>query len=224
MDQSNDKRRARGNETRFRILNSAITIIATLGLSNSTLDRVAEHAGVSRGLVVFHFKSKQKLIQEGLDYLGRLYSEGWDAVMASSEDFTTMEKILCLIDYDVRFASDNPEYLSAWAAYWGESRGSELYRQQAVPRDQRRTKELKELLAKYITEEGYEIQKLPLIIVGLNAMQFGIWVESHLDPKPDDYQTGIAAVKLFLANTFPDKPLPEIPKRQSSSISHVSER
>ncbi len=212
MDQSNDKRRARGNETRFRILNSAITIIATLGLSNSTLDRVAEHAGVSRGLVVFHFKSKQKLIQEGLDYLGRLYSEGWDAVIASSEELTTMEKILCLIDYDVRFASDNPEYLSAWAAYWGESKGSEMYREQAVPRDQRYTKELKELLAKYITEEGYEIQKLPLIIAGLNAMQFGIWVESHLDPKPDDYQTGIAAVQLFLANTFQGKPLPEIPK------------
>ena len=137
MDKSNDKRRARGDETRFRILKSVITIIATLGLSNSTLDRVAELAGVSRGLVVFHFKSKKKLIQEALDYLGRMYSEGWDAVAAGSEDFTTMEKILCLIEYDIRFIDDNPEYLSAWAAFWGESRGSVLYRQQAVPRDQR---------------------------------------------------------------------------------------
>ncbi len=214
MNKSNDKRRARGDETRFRILKSVITIIATLGLSNSTLDRVAEHAGVSRGLVVFHFKTKNNLIQEGLDYLGRIYSEGWDAVATSSGDFNTMEKILCLINYDIRFVSDNREYLSAWAAFWGESKGSVLYRQQAVPRDQRYTKELKELLAKHITEEGYEIKDLPLIITGLNAMQFGIWVESHLDPKPDDYQTGIAAVKLFLANTFPNKPLPEIPANQ----------
>jgi TetR/AcrR family transcriptional repressor of bet genes len=211
MDKSNDKRRARGDETRFRILNSVLTIIATLGLSNSTLDRVAEHAGVSRGLVVFHFKSKQKLLQEGLDYLGRMYSEGWDTLAAGSEDLTTMEKILCLIDYDIRFIRDNPEYLSAFAAFWGESKGSALYRQQAVPRDQRHAKEVKELLAKHITEEGYEIRKLPLIIAGLNAMQFGFWIESHLDPKPDDYQTGIAAMKLFLANTFPNKPLPEIP-------------
>ncbi|MCP4188633.1 MAG: TetR/AcrR family transcriptional regulator [Gammaproteobacteria bacterium] len=210
----NDKRRARGNETRSRILKSVITIIATLGLGNSTLDRVAEHAGVSRALVVFHFKSKKKLIQEGLDYLGRIYSQGWDSVAASSEDFTTMEKILCLINYDIRFVRDNREYLSVWAAFWGESKGSVLYREQAVPRDQRYTKELKELLARYITEEGYEIQNLHLIVSGLNAMQFGIWIESHLDPKPDDYQTGMAAVQLFLANTFPKKPLPEIPTIQ----------
>ncbi len=214
MKNLNDKRRARGNETRSRILKSVITIIATLGLGNSTLDRVAEHAGVSRALVVFHFKSKKKLIQEGLDYLGRIYSQGWDSVAASSEDFTTMEKILCLINYDIRFVRDNREYLSVWAAFWGESKGSVLYREQAVPRDQRYTKELKELLARYITEEGYEIQNLHLIISGLNAMQFGIWIESHLDPKPDDYQTGMAAVQLFLANTFPKKPLPEIPTIQ----------
>ncbi len=214
MKNLNDKRRARGNETRSRILKSVITIIATLGLGNSTLDRVAEHAGVSRALVVFHFKSKKKLIQEGLDYLGRIYSQGWDSVAASSEDFTTMEKILCLINYDIRFVRDNREYLSVWAAFWGESKGSVLYREQAVPRDQRYTKELKELLARYITEEGYEIQNLHLIVSGLNAMQFGIWIESHLDPKPDDYQTGMAAVQLFLANTFPKKPLPEIPTIQ----------
>ncbi len=214
MKNLNDKRRARGNETRSRILKSVITIIATLGLGNSTLDRVAEHAGVSRALVVFHFKSKKKLIQEGLDYLGRIYSQGWDSVAASSEDFTTMEKILCLINYDIRFVRDNREYLSVWAAFWGESKGSVLYREQAVPRDQRYTKELKELLARYITEEGFEIQNLHLIVSGLNAMQFGIWIESHLDPKPDDYQTGMAAVQLFLANTFPKKPLPEIPTFQ----------
>lgn len=210
LHQSNDKRRARGDETRSRILNSAITTIATSGLSNLTLDRVAEHAGVSRTLVVFHFKSKKKLIHEGLDHLGRIFSEGWDTVVANSEG-STMERILRLLDYDIRFIAENPEYLSAWAAFWGESKGSELYREQAVPRDQRYANEVEELLAKFIIDEGYEIKELPLIIAGINAMQFGFWVESHLDPKPDDYQTGIAAVRLFLAKTFPKESLPEIP-------------
>ena len=59
---SNDKRRARGDETRLRILKSTISTIGSQGLSNLTLDRVAEHAGVSRALVVFHFKSKHLLL------------------------------------------------------------------------------------------------------------------------------------------------------------------
>ena len=208
-EQNTDKRKAKGGQTRLRILKSTISTIASQGLSNLTLDRVAEHAGVSRALVVFHFKSKNELMKEGLEYLGGIYGEGWDALAKSSEG-STMAKILRLVDYDIRFPRDNPEYLSAWAAFWGESRGNTLYREQAVPRDQQRANELKELLASFIQEEGYEMQELPSIIMGLNAMQFGFWVESHLDPKADDYATGTAAIRLFLAKTFPNYPLPQL--------------
>jgi AcrR family transcriptional regulator len=203
---SNDKRRARGDETRLRILKSTISTIGSQGLSNLTLDRVAEHAGVSRALVVFHFKSKHLLIKEGLEYLGRTYSEGWDAMAANTEG-TTMERILRLIDYDLRFPSEHPEYLSAWAAFWGEARGNTLYREHAVPRDQRYANELRELLADFISDEGYPLDELPSIITGINAMQFGFWVESHLDPKVDDYHTGTAAIRLFLAKVFPNHEL-----------------
>ncbi len=201
--QLNDKRRAKGDETRQRILNSTISTIATLGLSKLTLDRVAEHAGVSRTLVVFHFKSKHMLMKEGLDYLGKMYSEGWTSV-SSDNDGSTLDKILRLIDYDFRFPYENPEYLSAWAAFWGEARGNALYREQAAPRDRRYANEVKELLAQFIKEEGYEIKELDSIIFGLNAMQFGYWVESHLDPKPDDYKTGLTTVRLFLSKIFPN--------------------
>ncbi len=207
VSQLKDKRRARGDETRSRILDSAIKVIGSLGLSNLTLDRVAEDAGVSRTLVVFHFKSKKNLTQAGLDFLGATYSEGWN-IVASGEE-RGMVKVLRLIDYDLQFVNDT-KYLSAWAVYWGESRGNELYREQAVPRDRRYENEMRNLLADYMEEEGYDLQKLPSIVAGLNMMQFGVWVESHLDPKPDDYQTGMAAVRLFLANTFPNRPLPDI--------------
>ncbi|MEM7292976.1 MAG: TetR family transcriptional regulator, partial [Pseudomonadota bacterium] len=72
---SPDKRRARGEESRKAILQAAISSIAALGLSNLTLDRVAERAGISRALVVFHFKSKNKLTEEVLAYLGVQYAK-----------------------------------------------------------------------------------------------------------------------------------------------------
>ena len=70
-----DKRRARGQESRSHILQSAISSIAEQGLGNLTLDRVAGRAGMSRGLVVFHFKSKSKLVEEVLNYLGKQYAD-----------------------------------------------------------------------------------------------------------------------------------------------------
>ncbi|MCP4937052.1 MAG: TetR/AcrR family transcriptional regulator [bacterium] len=204
---SSDKRRARGVETRRLILRSAVSSIASLGLSNMTLDSVAKRVGVSRALVVFHFKSKRLLVKEALEFLGRRYSEGWNSVVAMS-DGTTMERIFQLVDYDIRFACENPEYLSAWHAFWGESKGNALYHELGVPRDQRYAGEMKELLATMINEGGYDKQELPAIITGINAMLFGLWLESHLDPKPDDYIKGMAAVRLFLSKTFPNQPLP----------------
>jgi hypothetical protein len=40
-------------------------------------------------------------------------------------------------------------------------------------------------------------------------MLFGFWVESHLNPGPDDYNRYMKAARLFLARVFPNQPLPE---------------
>jgi AcrR family transcriptional regulator len=198
-----DGRRARGVETKGLILRSAITTIASLGFSNLTMTRVAERVGVSHALVVFHFKSKNLLIKEVLDFLGASYGNGWDAV-ATASNGSAMERLLDLVDYDIQFACENPEYVSAWHAFWGESKGNIIYRELATPRDNRYKNEMENLLATIIDEGGYSTTELPLIINGLYAMLVGLWTESHLDPKPGNCKTGEATVRLFLGKFFPN--------------------
>ena len=173
-----------------------------------TLDQVANRAGISRALVVFHFKSKNKLIEEVLDYLGKEYSEGWDNLV-QEESRSFMLKLLRLIDYDIQFACDNPEYVSVWHAFWGEAKGNLLYQQKVLPREERYARELSQLLAKIIEEEAYDKQDLSSITRGLFAMMFGMWVQLHFNPAPDDYVTNSAAIRLYLGKLFPRHPLPE---------------
>jgi AcrR family transcriptional regulator len=206
---SKDKRRIRGEESRALILQAAISSIAALGLGNMTLDRVAKRAGISRALVVFHFKSKNKLIEEVLNYLGNQYSAGWDLVV-KDETGPAMLRILRLVDYDIRFACENPQYVSAWHAFWGESKGNALYRELVVPRDERYESEMKQLFSRVIEEEGSDKAELTSITTGLYVMLFGIWVESHLNPGPDDYNRYMKAARLFLSKIFPKQPLPEL--------------
>jgi AcrR family transcriptional regulator len=204
-----DKRLIRGEESRRLILQAAISSIAALGLGNMTLDRVAERAGISRALVVFHFKSKSKLIEDVLNYLGKQYSAGWDSVV-KDESGSAMLRILRLVDYDIRFACENPQYVSAWHAFWGESKGNQLYRELAVPRDERYESEMKKLFSRVIEEGDYKEDELPSITTGLYAMLFGVWVESHLNPGPDNYNRYMKAARLFLSKIFPKQPLPEL--------------
>ena len=202
-----DGRRAKGEETRRIILRSAVSSIAKVGMGGTTLDSVAGIANVSRALVIFHFKSKNQLFKEVLEYLGRRFSEGWDHLVESSEG-TTMEKIVRLVEYDIQFAVDNPEYIAAWHAFWGESKGSLLYHELSVPRDYRYHDELEKLLGVYVAEEGYDQTELQSISDGLGAILFGLWVEFHLVPEKINFERGLSAVLLFLSKVFPNNPLP----------------
>ncbi len=198
-----DKRRLRGEESRKLILHAAVFTIATSGLGHLTLDRVAERAGTSRALVVFHFKSKNKLIEEVLMFLGRKYAEGWNAV-CNQDCSSSLERILQLVEYDVSFAYENRQYVSAWHAFWGESRGIMLYHNLSLPRDEQYECELEHLLAAVFDEGGYDKHELLPVAKGLGAMLFGIWIESHLNPEADDRENYMQAIRLFLAKSFPN--------------------
>lgn len=167
-----------------------------------TLDRVAERAGISRGLVVFHFKSKSKLLEEVLYYLGSQYEEGWNTVYHEPAS-SSLEKVLSLLDYDIRFAYDNPKFVSAWHAFWGEAKGNLLYNNIGFPRDVDYEDQLESLVQSAIEEQGSDPAEASPIIMGLTAMMFGVWVESHLNHDPDDCARYMQSVRFYLGKCFP---------------------
>jgi TetR/AcrR family transcriptional repressor of bet genes len=203
-----DKRRVRGEESRKLILKAAVDSIATKGLGKLTLDQVADRVGISRGLVVFHFKTKNNLIEEVLSYLGRQYSGGWESILQSHAE-SDMAKLLQLIDYDIRFACENPKYVSAWHAFWGEAKGNVMYQEQVTQRDVGYARDMEKLLEKISGDGEYDSQELSLVTRGLFAMNFGIWVQLHLNPGPDDYEINSKSVRLFLSRMFPNTEIPD---------------
>jgi TetR/AcrR family transcriptional repressor of bet genes len=203
-----DKRRVRGEESRKLILKAAVDSIATKGLGKLTLDQVAGRVGISRGLVVFHFKTKDNLIEEVLSYLGRQYTGGWEAIL-KGEAKSDIDKLIRLIDYDIRFACENPKYVSAWHAFWGEAKGNAMYQEQEGLREAGYARDMEHLLEKISADGEYDMQDLSLVTQGLFVMMFGIWVQVHLNPGPNDYELNTKTVRLFLGRVFPNTEIPD---------------
>lgn len=65
---SDDRRAARRQVTRTRLLRAAHDVFATRGFTRATIDLIAEAAGLSKGAVYFHFSSKEDV------FLGVLWS------------------------------------------------------------------------------------------------------------------------------------------------------
>ncbi|MFB7657212.1 MULTISPECIES: TetR/AcrR family transcriptional regulator [unclassified Streptomyces] len=58
----------RALETRERILNAACEVIADIGFENVSMRKVAEHAGVSKALLHYHFDTREKLFAEAMTH------------------------------------------------------------------------------------------------------------------------------------------------------------
>ena len=197
-----DKRRLKGEKTKQAIIKAAIACIARQGLHDATLERVAQKAKVSKALVAFHFKSKTGMLTAVLDHQETVFEKGWDAILAGTS-ISTSEKLLELLEYDVRFSVEHRDFISVWHAYWGEARGSSLYRKLSHPRDERYERDARRLLSN-LTEEGkYDDINVTAVERGINAMMFGIWRDSHLTHGPNDYNNGIQAMYVYLHKLFP---------------------
>lgn len=82
----------RTTATKRAILNAAVQLAAERGITGTTMDEVAERAGVAKGSLYYNFASKDKLFEglllDGMNALTEALREardglaGWDAVEA----------------------------------------------------------------------------------------------------------------------------------------------
>ncbi len=96
-----DIRRERSLATRKKIIDAAITLIATKGLSGATFDAIAKAAKLSPTLPVFHYKSKKALFTDLLHVLSALYTESWNNFV-DAPGLAAQERLERLIAHDIR--------------------------------------------------------------------------------------------------------------------------
>jgi len=79
--------RNRKQQSEFRkqqVIEATMDCIDKLGLSQTTLARIAARAGVSQGNVVFHFQTKEALLDQTLRHLSDEYRANWKAALEAA--------------------------------------------------------------------------------------------------------------------------------------------
>jgi len=109
--------------------------IDQLGISQTTMASIAKRAGVSQGVVVFHFQSKDALLEKVLQSLSLEYSECWQSAIKQAAG-EPLDQLHGLIKAVFTPAICNRKKISVWYAFWGESRSRPKYRQLCGQLDQ----------------------------------------------------------------------------------------
>jgi len=120
-------------QMRKKLAESAFRLFAERGIKNVSLDEVAAHAGVTKGSLYWHYRSKKEVILAACDHYYRLWQQRVDAAIAADDDpLGRFERVVrfsvqsCLFDQTNRvFTSEvlalslqDPDVLAARAKFY----------------------------------------------------------------------------------------------------------
>lgn len=143
------------DERRTQLIEATLATIAECGFSRTTLTEVAKRAGLSHGLVLFHFETKEKLLAETLDYLSDEYRNNWHAALAGA-GAAPEQRLAALVEADFSPQICQPSRVASWIAYWGESQSRPLYLSRCGTNDELYMRTLDGICAAMNASHGYE--------------------------------------------------------------------
>ena len=194
-------RRASKETRRHQLIEATIDSLARRGYSETTMADVADGAGLSRGIVNFHFESKDKLLVATLQSMADEYSDHWRAALRKAGD-DPARQLQALVAADFDRAICNKRKLAAWCAFWGEARSRPTYQALCGARDKAYQNVFVELCAALKRLGGYGFDPASTAL-GLSAMLEGLWLRLMMETEDVTREIAAHAAQEYLASVFP---------------------
>lgn len=194
-------RKASKETRRLQLIEATIDSLARRGYSETTMADVADGAGLSRGIVNFHFESKEKLLVATLQYMADEYASHWrGALRKAGDDPARQLGVLVAADFDRSIC--NKRKLAAWCAFWGEAKSRPTYQALCGARDEAYQNVFVDLCRRLKADGGYGFEPVSTAL-GLSAMLEGLWLRLMMGTEEVTRETAYRAACEHLASVFP---------------------
>lgn len=191
-----------GQRTRATILRAAIEVIADHSLSGTTIERVAEKAGIAAGTVMLHFKRKDALLVAVLEHISEEFETARLSAIASAGG-DPVRALAALVDVTFDRRVSDPAKVAVWYAFWGEAAARRTYLDRVGRADDAYQSELDDLFARLIDAGGYGHLRARVVAMGFAGTLEYLWqcilVEGRQFDRAEARETALA----YLAGNFP---------------------
>jgi AcrR family transcriptional regulator len=171
--------RQRSEETRIKIMDSAVKLFSTRGFSAASVDDICEEAGISKGAFYHHFESKQALFLALLD--------GWlqaiDSAIEASKDKTAPETFMQMTEAFPYFFGTAGEGLPMFLEFWLQASRDKTIWEASIAPYRRYHKYFTSLIRKGVDEGSFIDVDPELTSRMIVSTAMGLLLQSLLDPK-----------------------------------------
>ncbi len=172
----------------LQMVEATLRSVARHGLRETTLASVSREAGLSQGVAVFYFESKDRLLAAAFRHHYEVYRRNWQEAIAAA-DGDPVDRLAAMIRADFSPVVFNREALAVWHAYWGEATARPIYAEIAEEFDSERHQAVSAICAELAgcgpdqgrgqgcdqgRDQGREVA------TAIDALTDGLWLRAHL--------------------------------------------
>ncbi|WP_054005552.1 TetR family transcriptional regulator C-terminal domain-containing protein [Cypionkella psychrotolerans] len=183
---------------REQLIEATIAVLAIKGYARVTMSDVANQAGLSHGLVNFHFQSKDLLLAETLTYLADEYVQNWQTALAAAPHEPAAQ-LDALIRADFRPELCTPQRLAAWCAFWGEAQSRPLYQEKCGSNNAEYVTKLENLCAALLGPTG----NAERVARAIRVASEGLWMDLVTQAEPYSVDEALETLQAVAAAFFP---------------------
>ncbi|MFK7939262.1 MAG: TetR family transcriptional regulator C-terminal domain-containing protein [Roseovarius sp.] len=188
---------------RRQLIEATIESISKYGISGTTMTTVTGFAGLSLGIVNFHFKNKENLFEETLRHLANEHRDQWRRSMKTA-GMTPMAKLLSIVDAHFHPSICNRKKLAVWFGFYGEAAYRASYRKTMTEIDDERWDISSNLCKQIIAEHGYDGVTPEHVSDTLEGLYDGFCLNILIYPGEFSRQNAKSRVHDYLASVFPN--------------------
>ena len=171
---------ANKQSSNLKLISSAIKSISEKGISETTMSDVSQGAGLSQGIVNFHFKSKELLLIETLKFISNEYLQSFQNCLKKSGS-DPCKRIIAIINNDFSKKICSRDKIALWFTFFSEVKFKPAYHQICKERDLYYQKITEDIFRELIKLEKSKIS-LTNVSNGLQALVMGLWLDQLEDP------------------------------------------
>lgn len=156
---------------RQQLIEGAIRAVARHGYAAVTIAQIAAEAGVSHGLVGYHFNSKDELLSSVLAWL----AEEFETSVKLAQSVPPGDRLAALLHAPLQDHICQPAKLAVWFSFWGEAQARGSFRSVTIALEDRYQAILAESLGLGMSAAAAEPRAALL-----SAVIDGLWLDMHL--------------------------------------------
>lgn len=192
---------ANKQSSNLKLISSAIKSISEKGISETTMSDVSQGAGLSQGIVNFHFKSKELLLIETLKFISNEYLQSFQNCLKKSGS-NPCKRIIAIVNNDFSKKICSRDKIALWFTFFSEVKFKPAYHQICKERDLYYQKITEDIFKELIKLEKSKIS-LTNVSNGLQALVMGLWLDQLEDPDTFKRKQAKQICFNFIKSNFP---------------------